>query len=164
MADKISAMFVIEMLGKPADYLKDSLSQIVDKMGEEKGIKIIKKKVHEPKTIENSPLFTTFAEVEIEADGIDYLVAMVFLYMPSHVEVMKPETIGLKNCDANILLNEITSRLHRYDEIAKGIIFEKANLENQIKDLQQQIAEQNPVKRAVKKKVNKKNKSTKSKS
>jgi len=72
MADKIRAMFIFEILGRPPEHIKETMSQLVDKLAELPGIEIDKKTVHEPKPVKEenagkegnmSGLFTTFAEV-----------------------------------------------------------------------------------------------------
>jgi len=49
MAKKIKAKFIFEMLGKPPEYLKESLENHIKSL-ENDDIKIITYKVHEPKT------------------------------------------------------------------------------------------------------------------
>ena len=61
---KLHVSLIIEILGRPAEHVKESLNMLVVKLGSEKGVKIIDKKYHEPAPVENSKdLFTTFAEV-----------------------------------------------------------------------------------------------------
>jgi len=129
----IQAVFMIEMMGKPKDYLKTTLSEYIDKIGEEK-VKILRKDIAEPKEIEND-LFSTFAEIEVETQELVEILKIIFSYMPSHMEVIKPETISLKNADFNSMANEILMRLHKYDEIAKTLSTQKTILENQLKQL-----------------------------
>mgnify|MGYP001603034729 CR=1 FL=1 len=58
---------ILEILGKPADYVSGSLNELVNKLGEEKGVKILNKQLREPLPVkESKELFTTFAELEIE--------------------------------------------------------------------------------------------------
>lgn len=129
----INASIIIEIMGRPADYLKENMLKLVDKMGSEKGVKILGRKISETKKIENSDFFTIFAEIELEFESLKQLILIIFTYMPSHIEITKPEEIRMSNYDLNVLCNEITLRLHNYDEIAKSIIFEKKILENQLK-------------------------------
>jgi hypothetical protein len=133
MTEKITAIIVLEMLGKPAEYLKETLNQFIERMSLEKGLKILKRKVNEPCRIDTADLLSSFAEVEIEFDNLQLLLNMIFTYMPSHIEVVSPESISLKNFEFNNLCNDLTRRLLEYDAIAKKMIYERRILENQLR-------------------------------
>ncbi|PIN94994.1 hypothetical protein COU56_02315, partial [Candidatus Pacearchaeota archaeon CG10_big_fil_rev_8_21_14_0_10_31_9] len=104
----IKAAFIIEILGRPADHVKTTMEQLVDRLGNEKGTKIIQREIHEPveysleeETKENEitikqKLFTTFAEVEAEFEGVEHLLMATFNYMPSSIEIISPENFILK--------------------------------------------------------------------
>ncbi|MBM3233532.1 hypothetical protein FJZ19_00385 [Candidatus Pacearchaeota archaeon] len=131
--EKINAIIMLEVMGRPANYVKKSLSEIVGKIGKEKGIKITKKKINSPRKIENS-LFLSFAEIEIEAENIASLARIIFLYMPSHIDIIKPQELGISNYDLNSVFNEIIRKLHEYDAVAKAMIFEKNIILNQLEE------------------------------
>ena len=46
---EIKALFIFEILGKPAEHIKKSLEELIDKLGKQKGIQIIKKQIHNNK-------------------------------------------------------------------------------------------------------------------
>jgi hypothetical protein len=138
MENKIKAMFIFEILGRPPEHIKESLSQLIDKLGEFPGIKIENKKIHEPKPVENEKVkdfFTTFAEIEVSAEEINALINIIFNAMPSHVEIIEPNKIELNNFDLTNLLSSLTVKLHRYDEIAKTITIERNMLIAKLKEL-----------------------------
>lgn len=129
----IQASFIIEMMGKPPEHIKKTLKEYIDKIGEE-NVRVVNKSIAKPKKLEND-LFSTFAEIEVETEDLIEILRIIFTYMPSHVEIIRPESIILKNADFNSMANELLMRLHKYDEIAKTISMEKAILENQLKQL-----------------------------
>ncbi len=142
--EKIRAMFIFEILGRPPEHIKETMSQLVDKLAELPGIEINKKIVHEPKPVKEektnkegnaSGLFITFAEVEILGKDINSLIMVVFYAMPSHVEIIEPEEIKFKNFDISNLLSDLTVKLHRYDEIAKVLTIERSMLIGKLKEL-----------------------------
>jgi len=148
MKDKIHAALMIEILGKPADYLKEALGAHVDKMETMiKDLKITKKKIAEPKEVKEG-IFTTFAEVEIETDypGLS-LVTMNF--MPSHIEVITPEEVRINNTEMNEFFNDLTRKLHQYDEITKAISLERDMLIKQLQELQEKLSIKNAITDAV---------------
>ena len=170
MTNKIRAMFIFEILGRPAEHIKETLSQLVDKLGEFPGIKIDKKKVHEAKPVEQEgvkDLFTTFAEVEILGDNIDAITNIVFNAMPSHVEIIEPDELTIKNFDLSNFLSSLTVKLHRYDEIAKTITLERNFLVGKLKELQDKtgvsVIKEVKVSEAKEEKPAKKEKSSKKK-
>jgi hypothetical protein len=132
---KIEVIAIIEMMGKPADYLIDSLKRYTEKIGTEKGVEVKDRKISEPKKVENSELFTSFSELEINFENVNSVMNFIFAYMPAHIEIVSGD-LNISNCDANLVFNELTRRLHEYDSIAKTMIYEKQVMENKIKELQ----------------------------
>lgn len=132
--NKIKAFFIFEMLGRPREHLRKTLHEFINKIGSEPGIQIKDKKIHEPKKIEEAKheLYTSFAETEIEFKDMPTLFKIVFGYMPSHIEIVEPEELGIKNFDLNLLMNELTRRLHQYDEIAKGLAIERGIMQQRL--------------------------------
>jgi len=134
MTEKVQAVLILEILGRPAEYIKKTLSEIVDKLKEEKDVSVINKKIAEPKPVEGQEnLFTSFAEIELET-FLEKLMAICFAYMPSHIEIVKPEELKISNAGLNSFLNELISRLHKYDELVKALMIERQTLAKAIKD------------------------------
>lgn len=134
MASEIKAILIFEMLGRPAEHLKSTLGTFIEKISEEDGVKILNKKVNEPKRLDKAKqeLFTTFSEVEIEFKDLDAFFKVIFVYMPSHIEIIHPNRLDMDSYNFNSLVNEIIRRLHQYDEIAKKMIIERNILQAQL--------------------------------
>ncbi len=132
----IKAIFVLEMIGRPPEHMTETLEKIITRIDEEKGVVIKKKKINEPVPMkEQKDFFTTFAEIEVEVEEILYLVVLMFKYMPSHIEIIEPELIALTNNGWNDILNELTRRLHGYDEIVRVLQFQNAQMQKKLKEL-----------------------------
>ena len=153
--DKIRAVFIIEVLGCPAEHVKEAIEKFVNQIEKEQGVKIVEKKVHEPKEIEENTenkeriknqgfgdqkLFVTFAEIEAEFESMNNVLFIAFKYMPSNFEIISPENLTLKNNYFNELISGVLLRLHKYDEIAKTLMLEREMMEKQLRCL---IAERN---------------------
>jgi hypothetical protein len=124
--DKLQAHIVLEILGKPSNYVKDALNSLIIKLGSENGIQIINKNLHEPIPAQDSKdIFTTFAEIELELDSLNNYFGILFAYMPSHIELIHPEKTPLTNFELNEIGNKIVSRLHEYDAITKKALAER---------------------------------------
>lgn len=132
----INAILILEVLGKPKAHLTKTLENLIKKIGEEKGVTVIEKKINEPVTMkDNEKFFTSFAEIEVRVEDIRNLVGLSFKYMPAHLDIIEPENLNLTNNLFAEMLNELIRRLHGYDEIAKVIQVEKKILEKKLRTL-----------------------------
>jgi len=132
----IRAAMIIEVLGTPPEHLTEVLNKLIKAIDEEKGVSVQTKKLHEPTLLKDQEKFyTTYAEVEVEVDEISYLAILMFKYMPAHIEIISPELIALTNNGWNEILNELTRRLHGYDEIARILQSEKTILEKKLREI-----------------------------
>lgn len=168
--NNIKSLFVFEMLGRPPEHIKKTLEDFVNKLGEQKGVEIIRKEVHEPKPCEKQGmenLFTTFAEVELIVDNLNLIFDITLNMLPSHVEIIEPKELRLKNFDLSSIVSNLTIKIHRYDELAKSSILERNALIQRLREAQEKIdnlekgikketpkkkAEKKPKKKNVKKK------------
>ncbi len=134
--DNIRAIVILEILGRPPEHLKETLENLTKSIGEEKGIFIVEKKVSEPSPLkEKNDFYTSFAEIEIEIENLFSLVFLMFKYMPAHIDILTPEKISMTNTEWNDILNELTRRLHGYDEVARVLMTEKAMMQKKIEEL-----------------------------
>jgi len=141
--ENIRAMIVLEIIGKPAEHLTETLEDLIKKIDEEKGVQVKSKKINEPIIIKDKKtgkdnehgFYTTFAEVEVEVEEILLLAILMFKYMPAHIEIIEPELIALTNSGWSDILSELTRRLHGYDEIARVLQVEKDILEKKLREI-----------------------------
>lgn len=134
--EQISAKFIIEILGRPPEHLSTTLSELITRLGNEKGTKIVNKVLNKPKPVEKvDNLWTAFADVELEFETIPHLFNVVMSYMPAHVEVFSPESIKFNTFEINELANFIIGRLHNYDAVAKRLMNEREILIKKLEHL-----------------------------
>ena len=132
---KITAMLMIEVLGRPKEHLIETLEDIKKKIDAEKGVKVTNIDIKEPTLAKDQKdLFTTFAEIEVEVNQPSLLAILMFKYMPSHIEIVEPENIKFSNNAFADMLGEISRRLHQYDEILKVMQMEKKVLQNKLEE------------------------------
>lgn len=137
---KITAILIIEVMGRPKEHLVEALEGIIKNIDAEKGVSVIEKKIAEPKEIEKKKdLFVTHTEIEVEVEDVLLLSTLTFKYMPAHITVVEPENIKLPNHGYSDILSEITRRLHKYDEVARVIQMEKGILEKKVKELESKL-------------------------
>ncbi len=132
----IRVMLIIEVIGRPPEHLIETLENIIKRIGEEKGVVVKSKKINEPKLMKDKKdFYSSFAEIEVEVEEILYLAVLMFKYMPAHVEIIEPELIALTNNGWNDIFNELTRRLHGYDEVARILQLERAILEKKLREV-----------------------------
>ena len=139
---------IVEMAGRPAEHMVSALKKHVDILREVKDIEVHDIKVSEAKEIEISEknkkkgaeaMFTAFAECDFEIPSFTRLSDTMFDFMPSSIEVIEPDKISMEAVEATALLNNISGRLHRYDEIAKVLSERHRQMEVVIKGMQKSL-------------------------
>lgn len=146
---KVKALIIFEMMGKPKEYLNQTMEQLIDTVSKEPNLKLINKKISEPKEIERKDkegniikdlptseiLYSVFSELEFEFNDIFMLMQVCFKYMPSHVEIYYPEKFDIRNMDMSSILSSILTRLHQYDAVAKSALMNNQILAAKINEL-----------------------------
>jgi hypothetical protein len=135
--NRIEAVIILEILGRPKEHLTETLKKIVEEgIAKEPGITIKSSDIKEPKEIkEQKDFYTSFAELEIEFESLMHVLMVVFKYMPSFVQIITPEKLSLSNVDLNETLTELTRRLHGYEEVARVLQNERIILEQKLKEV-----------------------------
>ena len=120
---------IIEMMGRPAAHLTEAIEKHVGVLNDVEDMEVHSIKVSEPKKLvrgegekevaKENEMFTAFAEAEFEIPDLSRLSQTVFDFMPSSIEIIEPSRVNLEATEATDLLNNLSGRLHRYDEIAK---------------------------------------------
>lgn len=158
---------IVEMAGRPAKYLTETLEKHVGVLHNVKDVEVHEIKVSEPREIprdekskDQEPMFTAFAECDFECESFSRITETMFDFMPSSVEIIEPSKVTLDLTEATSLLNNISGRLHRYDEIAKVLGERYKQMEAQLKMMQKVLGERDEeilkLKKTSKKKVSKK--------
>jgi hypothetical protein len=147
---KIEALFILEILGRPPEHLKETLNEIVGKMEEEPFLEIKNKKIHEPKEVEGKgELYTSFAEIEVELEDATGLIRVLFKYMPSHIQIISPENIKFSNGELTEFLNEISRKIHNYDGVARTMQLQMSQMQSKFNEI---LEEKEKLKKQPKKK------------
>jgi len=136
--DLIRARVILEVLGKPKEHVEKTIKMLVEKAKEDPEITIINEKYAEIKAQEKT-MFSTFVELEMVTKGINTLIGFCFDFMPSSIEIEKPEQLMLKNRNISDIFNDLQAKLHSVDMVAKTLKAErdflKRNLNTMISNL-----------------------------
>ncbi|MCK5624719.1 hypothetical protein KAI04_02665 [Candidatus Pacearchaeota archaeon] len=149
----IRSMLIFEIIGRPAENLIKTLENIIKQIDEEKKVEVKSKDIKEPTPLKDQEgFFTTFAEIEVEVEDIQYLALLMFKYMPAHIEVVSPELVALTNNGWGDILSELTRRLHAYDEVARVLRFQNNQLKEKLTELMPKDKKKKPEKKDPKEK------------
>jgi len=115
----IHCVFIIEMLGKPKEHLESTLKKYIENLKKDKKIIIIEEDYAEPEAKENE-MFSTFVELEVLMRNTEKIIDFCFDYMPSSIEIIEPTSLAYKNNELANILNDLQTRLHKYDMMVKN--------------------------------------------
>ena len=110
---------IIEVLGKPKEYVEDSLKQYIEHIKKDSELVVLNEDYSEME--EQGKLWSKFVELDIVIKGTSKLISFCFEYMPSSIEVMKPEQLIMTNAELSNFLNDLQARLHDVDMIVKKL-------------------------------------------
>jgi len=129
---------ILEVLGKPKEHVEKTIKLLVEKVKEDPEISVLNEKYAEIKP-EAKTMFTTFVELEMVVKGITTLTGFCFDFMPSSIDIEKPEQLTVKNIDISNIFNDLQSKLHNVDMVAKTLRAErdflKRNLNTMISNI-----------------------------
>ena len=161
--EKLHVGIILEILGRPKENLISALEGLINKLGAEPGVKVLRQTIHEPVLAKDSKdLFTSFAEVTLELDSLSNYFGILFAYMPANIELISPERITLPNDELNLLANRLAARLHDYDAITKKAVVERDFLIKKLREAAPHLFKQQP-QNAVQKETKEKSKRSKPK-
>jgi len=122
--DHIRLRCIIEVLGKPKEHVEKTIKQYIEKIKEDPDLVVLKEDLAETKK-QGETMWSSFVELEMVIKGITKLVGFCFDYMPSSIDIIKPEEITFKSTSLAELINDLQARLHNLDMHLK-----KSNAEN----------------------------------
>jgi len=114
---EIEAMCIVELVGSPKEHVEEVMKKIVEKI--QGSFKLIKYDTFETKQMDK--FWGTFTELTIKFEKLEDLFGFCFDYMPSSVEIIKPDKLDINNNSVNELLNDMIGRLHEYDMLMKNL-------------------------------------------
>ena len=122
---------IIEVLGKPKEHVEKALRKYVEQIKKDEDLSVLKEDYSDAK--EQEDLFSMFTELEFVVKSIPKLVSFCFNYMPSSLEIIKPESLSIKNTKLSNILNDLQAKLHNVDMVAKKLKNENDFLKKNLK-------------------------------
>lgn len=138
MERKIIFRTILELVGRPKEHIEKTMREYVAKIKTDKQFKVLHEEIADIKKQEKEELWATFAELEIEAKEVTKMTQFCFDYMPSIVEVLEPAKLEFTGEELSIIINDLQSKLHAVDMVAKQMKAEndflKKNLSGLVKN------------------------------
>ena len=108
---------IIEVLGKPKEHVENAIKEYIEHIKEDAELVILNEDYSDAK--EQGPMWSKFVELDLVIKGTRKLIGFCFEYMPSSIEVLKPEHLIMTNAELANFLNDLQARLHSVDMIVK---------------------------------------------
>ena len=108
---------IIEVLGKPKEHVEKAIKDYIEHIKEDSELVALNEDYSEAE--ERGKLWSKFVELELVVKGTKKLISFCFEYMPSSIEVLKPEHLIMTNPELSNFLNDLQARLHSVDMVVK---------------------------------------------
>ena len=120
MKQKIVARLLVEVIGSPKPFIEETLKEVVTKLKVEPGIQLRKVDTYETEQMENK-LWSTFADVELEAEDLKRLIGLCIDYMPSNIEILEPAGMDVDLSEIAHTMNDMLGKLHEFTNRIKKL-------------------------------------------
>jgi hypothetical protein len=115
----IQAKALFQMMGKPKDHVTDTFSQFIEQIKQDAKFTCTDVFVGETTAVEESELFSTFAEISFNCKTEQHLFDFCFTYMPASIEIQEPDTFKLQSAHISGLLTDLLGKIHQADMVTK---------------------------------------------
>lgn len=116
---------ILCVIGVNKESAEKDLATTIEKLKQESNLVFYKCNSNPAENTENN-LWTTYAEVELEAENFKRFLSLCVNYLPSNVEILDPLTVEMDSYSISDTLNGILSKLQE----SKKIILKTPNLGN----------------------------------
>jgi hypothetical protein len=108
---------IIEVLGKPKEHVEKAIKEYIEHIKKDSNLVVLNEFFSEAK--EQEKLWSKFVELELVIKGTSALIGFCFEYMPSSLEIQKPERMVMTSHELSSFLNDLQARLHKVDMVVK---------------------------------------------
>ena len=118
---KIRVRTIIEVLGKPKEHIEKTIREYVENIKVDNNFVMLKEHFSDAEEQKHGEetYFAIFVELEFLVKGLQPLVGFCFNYMPSSIEIEKPEELAIPASMMNAIFNDLQARLHKVDMVVK---------------------------------------------
>ncbi|MBS3106557.1 hypothetical protein J4419_02740 [Candidatus Woesearchaeota archaeon] len=123
MEEPIRIRAILEVVGKPKEFVESKLAEYIEHIKNDQNLTVLNERVES--AAEKDGVWSTFGEIELIIKGLTNLVGFCIDYMPSSVDLIKPEKFAFDARYFNQFVNDMLTKLHSIDMLVK-----QANSEN----------------------------------
>ena len=110
---------IIEVLGKPKEHVENTIKEYTEHIKKDSELVVLNEEFSEIR--EQGKLWSQFVELELVVKGTQKLMGFCFEYMPSSIDVIKPENLSMSSAEISSFVNDLQARLHSVDMVVKKL-------------------------------------------
>ena len=110
---------IIEVLGKPKEHVESTIKEYTEHIKKDSELVVLNEEFSEIR--EQGKLWSQFVELELVVKGTQKLIGFCFEYMPSSIDVIKPENLSMTSTEISSFVNDLQARLHSVDMVVKKL-------------------------------------------
>ncbi len=132
MKEKIQAKVVIEIVGSPKQHVEMTIRKYMDRIRD--NFNIINHELYDAEPLKDEKfkgMFSSFVDLEMEFNEFKDIIGFCFDYMPSSIDIIKPEKLNLESKHVMDMLNDLMAKLHNLDMRVKNLIAENVLLKRE---------------------------------
>ena len=127
----IHVKVIIEIAGTPEEFINKTIKELADKFEKENDIKPVLVKINKANEI-GEKVFSAFLDAEFLVAKLSRLFGIIYDYMPSSVEIVQPDSLSETTANMSDMINDLTAKLHQYDNVFKQLHAKNVILQNQL--------------------------------
>jgi len=113
---------MIELAGFPIEHVEETMKNVIEKLKSEPDMEILHTETAEPK--ETKGMWSIFTEFEMRISSFEKLSYFCLNYMPSTLEIIKPDQFEIDAQRMTELFTELLAKLHQYESVTKQLYAE----------------------------------------
>ena len=134
---KILAKVMIEVAGTPQEHIDQTVKLLAEQIAKEAGVKVVKQKIGETIVVKidkiTRDMFSSFVELEMWFDNLESMSQLMFMYYPSHVEIIEPHSLTIPSDEVSEMYTTLAAKLHHLDSFVKKLKAQVAMLATELK-------------------------------
>lgn len=127
----IQVRAIIEIAGTPEKFINKTIKDLAHKFEKESDVKPGFVKINKASEV-GEKIFSAFIDAEFFVAKISKLFGVIYDYMPSSVEIIQPDTFTETTANMSDIINDLTAKLHQYDNVFKQLHAKNVILQNQL--------------------------------
>ncbi len=126
------ARAILEVVGYPEAHVNEVREKVLEKLAAEQGIKVIDKHIDNASQLEDSKMFGSFVDLELEVKDVIHLYKFCMEYLPSSIEIVDESGLPFDLTEFTHSLNDLLKRLHDLNIVISNLLRENKGLKKQL--------------------------------